>query len=132
MITSSVKKENPSIRASKDKKENAAGIVIKARSEKDNELIKTTFGEEPVVLDKIELENGITYEGAWLNGMRHGYGTQVWIDGSKYLGEWKYNEANGQGKLYHSDGDVYEGAWLNDKANGKGVYNHSNGAKYTG
>lgn len=64
---------------------------MKAKNEKDNELIKSSFGEEAVYLDKIELENGIVYEGEWLNGMRHGQGTQIWVDGSRYVGEWKYN-----------------------------------------
>lgn len=84
-------KKDMSVRASKDKKEVTASIVMKAKSEKENELIKTTFGEDPIHLDKIELENGIIYEGEWLNGMRHGQGTQIWVDGSRYVGEWKYN-----------------------------------------
>ena len=40
-------------------------------------------------VEKVELENGITYEGEWLNGMKHGNGNQIWADGSQYKGEWK-------------------------------------------
>ena len=58
-------------------------------------------------LGPVELDNGITYEGEWKNGMREGNGTQTWADGSKYVGEWTNNKANGKGILYHSDGDVY-------------------------
>lgn len=43
-MTSSAKRENNSIKASKDKKEGTAAFVLRAKNEKDNELIKTTFG----------------------------------------------------------------------------------------
>lgn len=55
------------------------------------------------------LKNGATYTGQWLDGMRDGYGTQLWPDGSRYEGMWSYDKANGQGKLVHADGDIYEG-----------------------
>ena len=64
------------------------------------------------------LKNGATYEGQWLNGMRDGYGTQLWPDGSRYEGCWAFDKANGHGKLMHADGDIYEGQWVNDKAEG--------------
>jgi hypothetical protein len=59
--------------------------------------------------------------------IKHGYGIQVWADGSKYEGYWKQGMASGYGRLIHSDGDVYEGEWLDDKANGKGCYEHYDG-----
>eukprot|EP00357_Protocruzia_adherens_P000339 CAMPEP_0115019620 /NCGR_PEP_ID=MMETSP0216-20121206/29566_1 /TAXON_ID=223996 /ORGANISM="Protocruzia adherens, Strain Boccale" /LENGTH=149 /DNA_ID=CAMNT_0002391153 /DNA_START=573 /DNA_END=1018 /DNA_ORIENTATION=- len=31
----------------------------------------------------IKLESGAVYEGTWLNGVRHGKGVQVWVDGSR-------------------------------------------------
>ena len=37
-------------------------------------------------LAAVELDNGITYEGEWKDGMREGIGTQIWADGSKYVG----------------------------------------------
>ena len=60
-------------------------------------------------LPAVQLDNGISYEGEWKDGMREGIGTQIWADGSKYVGEWNLNKANGKGILYHSDGDIYEG-----------------------
>lgn len=108
-------------------------LIGKGKTERDNELIESTLKTIGVIkLEKVELDNGITYEGEWLQGMRQGKGKQIWADGSEYEGEWKENQANGQGTLYHSDGDVYEGQWAQDKANGYGKYTHSNGAKYTG
>jgi len=44
-----------------------------------------------------------------MNGVRDGFGSQMWPDGSRYEGYWKYDKANGQGKLVHADGDIYEG-----------------------
>ena len=60
-----------------------------------------------------------------MNGIRDGYGVQVWKDGAKYegyiiviiiwsiylclIGEWKNNKAEGKGKFYHVDGDIFDG-----------------------
>ena len=35
-------------------------------------------------------KSGATYEGEWFDGMRDGYGTQIWTDGAKYEGN-KFN-----------------------------------------
>ncbi|OMJ76287.1 hypothetical protein SteCoe_24383 [Stentor coeruleus] len=81
----------------------------------------------------VEIENGAIYTGEWNNdNQRHGFGVQVWNDGSKYDGMWKYDKAYGKGRLIHADGDVYEGDWYDDKAHGYGVYLHTDGAKYEG
>lgn len=56
------------------------------------------------------------------DGVKMGWGTQVWPDGGKYEGEWQQSKANGKGKFWHADGDVYEGNWCEDKANGYGLY----------
>lgn len=60
-------------------------------------------------MEAIELIVGVTYHGEWLNAMRHGYGIQVWEDGSRFKGHWKYNQMNGQGIITYSDGDIYDG-----------------------
>jgi len=80
------------------------------------------------------LENNAKYQGQWSksSNMRHGYGIQVWSDGSMYQGFWKSDKANGKGRLIHADGDIYEGDWKDDKAHGKGVYKHTDGAEYNG
>ena len=41
-----------------------------------------------VVKGPITLKNGATYTGQWLSGLRDGYGTQLWPDGSRYEGQW--------------------------------------------
>ncbi|CAG9312094.1 unnamed protein product [Blepharisma stoltei] len=81
----------------------------------------------------VEIENGAIYTGEWNNDkQRHGYGVQIWPDGSKYEGYWMLDKANGKGRLTHGDGDVYEGDWKDDKAHGFGIYMHTDGAKYEG
>ena len=39
-----------------------------------------------VKLGPLKLPNGSTYEGEYLRGMKDGYGTLVYADGSKYIG----------------------------------------------
>ena len=44
----------------------------------------------------VEMENGAIFTGEWNNdNHRHGFGIQVWIDGSKFEGQWKNDKANG-------------------------------------
>lgn len=56
--------------------------------------------------------SGAVYHGyATRNGIKFGWGKQVWPDGGMYEGEWSDNRANGKGQFWHADGDVYEGNW---------------------
>ncbi len=96
------------------------------------EEVPKTNEEELEYKENYKFPNGAVYTGQWKNGMRHGYGTQVWPDGAKYEGFWKDNQACGKGKFWHIDGDIFEGEWRADKANGYGTYIHKNGAKYEG
>jgi hypothetical protein len=71
---------------------------------------------------------------------RHGFGIQVWPDGSKYVGYWRHDKANGKGRLIHSEGDMYEGIprafsagdWKDDAACGQGRLVDSTGMVYVG
>ncbi|CAG9318571.1 unnamed protein product [Blepharisma stoltei] len=81
----------------------------------------------------VEMENGAIYIGEWNNNyQRHGFGVQLWNDGSRYDGFWLNDKANLKGRLIHGDGDVYEGEWKDDKAHGFGVYVYMDGARYEG
>ncbi len=48
---------------------------------------------EPEELPCILLGNGVSYEGQWLNGVKHGKGKQTWLDRSKYMESLKASEA---------------------------------------
>ena len=41
-----------------------------------------------VIRGPCTLKNGAVYSGQWLNGIRDGYGSQMWPDGSRYEGCW--------------------------------------------
>ncbi|OMJ82628.1 hypothetical protein SteCoe_16608 [Stentor coeruleus] len=94
---------------------------------------ETSDNVKKVKRGPVEMENGAIFTGEWsLENHRHGFGIQIWNDGSKYEGEWRMDKANGCGRLIHADGDVYEGRWKDDKAHGYGVYIHTDGARYEG
>ena len=73
-----------------------------------------------------------TYEGAYLRGKLHGYGTYKWPDGEKYIGDWAYGKRNGYGTNFWPDGDKYIGQFINNKKDGKGTYYWNEGNKYVG
>jgi hypothetical protein len=54
------------------------------------------------------------YKGNWLNGLRHGMGTQKYGDGSTYIGLWAEDNRHGQGVFKYKDGSKYDGEWVND------------------
>ena len=41
------------------------------------------------------MENGGTYDGHWMDGMRDGTGKHTWPDGSYYDGDWEKDKAHG-------------------------------------
>lgn len=72
------------------------------------------------------------YFGDLKNGLRHGYGTMTYTEGSKYVGEWHNDVYNGQGTFTFSDGEKYVGGFKNGKFDGQGTRIYSGGAKYVG
>jgi hypothetical protein len=95
-----------------------------------------------------------TYNGYSLNGIKHGYGTVFYTDGSSYSGYFKYGKYSGDGVLkkengdlmvgewdngfilvgeyVFSNGDVYHGSFVDNKINGYGVRTYVNGWVFTG
>ena len=60
--------------------------------------------------------DGSRYEGEWLGGVMHGYGTMTWSPlsawpGDKYEGEWSYGLMEGDGVYMKADGTQYDGPW---------------------
>ena len=66
----------------------------------------------------IILPSGNTYEGGWLNGMKHGPGRFVWASstyrGDFYTGYYIEDKKHGVGRYTWANGDKYEGNWVND------------------
>lgn len=90
--------------------------------------------------ERIEYPNGDVYEGAAINGVRHGLGmlTIAAIPGSKaltiYEGEWKDDKLQGFGKLHYPKvGLAYEGDFKNtQEVQGFRKVTFPSGASYEG
>jgi hypothetical protein len=71
--------------------------------------------------------NGATYEGTWLQGLKHGKGTQIYPDGGRYDGEFAKGYEHGQGKKQYADGSVHEGRFRFGRKDGPGVFTDKDG-----
>lgn len=85
---------------------------------------------KPLKKDDVQSGSFLTEEEE--QGIRHGFGIQVWPDGAKYKGQWVENRAQGKGTFWHADGDLFEGEFKDDKSNGYGVYTCADKTKYEG
>jgi len=81
-----------------------------------------------MVQGKMTYQDGSTYEGGWMDGMRHSRGRCVFTDRSIYDGEFKEGEFHGFGKMEWSDGGWYEGEWWNGEMHGQGKEVRPNGS----
>ena len=55
----------------------------------------------------IQIDYERSYEGETKHDLKHGYGVQVWSNGSKYEGRWFEGKAHGKGKFTYSNGETY-------------------------
>jgi len=101
---------------------------------KQMKYIKPFIEEQPIIESKrrIEYKDGSVFEGQVLEGMRHGYGEQKWVDGIKYTGYWENDNMSGKGKLEYPNGDIYDCYWVNNKAKGFGELVRADGSRYRG
>jgi len=72
------------------------------------------------------------YEGEYLNGNRHGFGTYIYANGNKYTGEYNNDRPNGKGTITFSSGEKYIGEVKNGKRHGSGTYFFTDGERMTG
>ena len=70
---------------------------------------------------KMTYQDGSTYTGMWVDGMRHGRGRCIFTDQSTYEGEFREGEFYGYGKMSWSDGGWYEGEWWIGEMRGHGT-----------
>lgn len=69
-------------------------------------------------------DNGITYDGEWLDGKYHGFGSKLYSRGGGYKGHWKLGQREGEGiNLYGGKWgyDRWEGPFVGDVPHGKGT-----------
>jgi hypothetical protein len=73
------------------------------------------------------------YEGEFMDGDRHGQGTQYHANGRvEYRGSFRDNQRNGTGAYYYPNGDRYIGQFAANVPNGKGTYYFADGDRFTG
>ena len=78
--------------------------------------------------------NGDYYVGNYVNGKPDGYGEYFWTNGCSYKGSFRNGLRHGKG-IWRKDKespDVYEGGWVNDKKCGQGIYTWASGNVYQG
>jgi hypothetical protein len=76
--------------------------------------------------------DGSRYEGDWANGEREGEGNWRSADGSRYSGEFRANQFNGKGTLTVNTGDILTGHWKDGRLNGHGSLTTADGMLYVG
>lgn len=79
--------------------------------------------------------NGTSYDGDWVEGKKDGDGIAKFPEGHKckeYNGKWKDGNYGSSGKFSFADGGVYDGGLLNGKFDGDGTYFYSDGTQFTG
>jgi len=91
-------------------------------------------GVPKIVVSPKILEHGATYYGHFNpnRNERHGFGMQIWPDGTKYVGYWKNDKIEGEGRMINNEGDTYIGNWKDNMAHGAGEYIDSSGMTYDG
>lgn len=62
---------------------------------------------------KLVLMNGDSYEGDFVRGSFEGEGIYTWQNGDKFRGEWRDDQINGIGTMIRTHGDTIFGYWEN-------------------
>ena len=80
----------------------------------------------------LRYQNGDSYRGAAVGGVREGFGAYFFADGGFYRGCFHANNYEGYGMLDEGNGKVYKGLWKDDKRCGYGEYTFADGRSYFG
>ena len=77
-------------------------------------------------------ENAGEYRGEYVKGLEHGQGKRLYADGDVYRGEWRRGQRHGKGSCAYANGDQYQGEWRHDRRHGYGFCVFADGTKYRG
>lgn len=80
----------------------------------------------------LRYQNGDSYRGAAVGGVREGFGAYFFADGGFYRGCFHAGNYEGYGMLDEGNGRVYKGLWKDDKRCGYGEQTLESGSKYFG
>jgi hypothetical protein len=61
-----------------------------------------------------------SYDGEWVNGIKHGKGKLSMRDGSFYEGDFQEGEIVGEGEFHFANGSTYKGSFYLGEKHGKG------------
>ncbi len=67
---------------------------------------------------------GDVYEGAFVDGLRHGHGNFRLASGQTYEGEFVRSKPHGHGAISYPDGSMRQGAFRNGRPHGPSVFYH--------
>jgi hypothetical protein len=109
----------------------AAGVIEKLSPMDLSPYLSLEMIDLPV-LGPYMLNNGATYLGQFMHGLKHGRGRMVFPDGSVFEGIFKKDLFDGFGRLVTADACMYEGEWSNHLQTGNGVERGEEGTKYEG
>lgn len=59
--------------------------------------------------------DGRTYQGAYFDDKKEGFGIFTWPDGRRYEGFWLNGKQHGEGTYYTSKGEAKRGEWKEGK-----------------
>lgn len=80
----------------------------------------------------LRYQNGDSYRGAAVGGVREGFGAYLFADGGFYRGSFHADNYEGYGMLDEGNGKVYKGLWKDDKRCGYGEQTYADGEVYRG
>uniref|UniRef100_K3WMS2 MORN repeat-containing protein n=1 Tax=Globisporangium ultimum (strain ATCC 200006 / CBS 805.95 / DAOM BR144) TaxID=431595 RepID=K3WMS2_GLOUD len=72
--------------------------------------------------DDDELKVIASYEGAYVDGAKHGLGKMLFPNGDTCHGEWKQDKMHGDGSYMYANGDIFSGKFDSGIRVGKGTY----------
>ena len=80
----------------------------------------------------LRYQNGDSYRGAAVGGVREGFGAYFYADDGYYRGTFHQGVFHGYGIREYGNGHTYKGMWKNDTKNGYGEYTFADGRSYFG
>ena len=80
----------------------------------------------------LRYQNGDSYRGAAVGGVREGFGAYFYADDGYYRGTFHQGVFHGYGIREYGNGHTYKRMWKNDTKNGYGEYTFADGRSYFG
>jgi hypothetical protein len=76
--------------------------------------------------------HGMTYQGDFEKDKKSGHGVLIWEDGRQYSGQFEDDDFHGSGRMVWPDERQYHGNYVNGKKQGEGTFTWPDGRRYRG